>query len=144
MKTPAAILALVVGVSALSAQDYGDGKAPPTPAVSVPLTPEQKTALRAVDVRIAGVESLVAKIDEPTQKAANLTAVADLKKRRAALEKNFDPGLYEALMHSVISRYQTVALWLTPARVPGAAADSPGKTAPAKGEKKPAPTGSPR
>ena len=112
------ILALAGLAPALVAQDYGDGKSPGAPAVSVPLTAAQKTALRAVDVRIAGVESLVAKIGEPVQQAANLTAVADLKKRRAALEKNFDPGLYEALMHSVISRYQTVALWLTPARLP--------------------------
>lgn len=117
-----AALALAWAASVLSAQDYGDGKAPPAPTTSVPLTAEQKTALRAVDVRIAGVESLVAKIDDPAQKAAHVTAVADLKKRRAAMEKNFDPGLYETLMHSVISRYQTVALWLTPPRVPGPAA----------------------
>lgn len=117
-----ALAALAFFASTLVAQDYGDGKAPPAPAVIVPLTAEQKTALRAVDVRIAGVESLVAKIDDPAQKAANVTAVADLKKRRAAMEKNFDPGLYETLMHSVISRYQTVALWLTPPRVPGPAA----------------------
>ena len=123
MKTTTTLVlaALAFAASTLVAQDYGEGKTPPAPAVSVPLTAEQKTALRAVDVRIAGVESLVAKIDDPVQKAANVTAVADLKKRRAAMEKNFDPELYEALMHSVISRYQTVALWLTPPRVPGSA-----------------------
>jgi hypothetical protein len=35
-----------------------------------------------------------------------------------ALEKNYDQGRYEALMHSVISRYQIIALWLKAAPLP--------------------------
>lgn len=124
-QTTLAISALVLAfaASALVAQDYGDGKAkaPPVPAMSVPLTAEQQTALRAVEARIAGVETLAAKIDDAAQRAGVAAAVADLHKRRAALEKNFDSGLYEALMHAVISRYQLTALWLTPPREPGAA-----------------------
>src|SRR5688572_15118683 len=76
------------------------------------LTPEQKTALAGVDVRLAGVDALAAKIDNPDYKAEVVRQIEDLKKRRLTLEKNFDQGLYEALMHSVISRYQVTALWL--------------------------------
>jgi hypothetical protein len=82
------------------------------------LTSEQKTALAAVDVRLAGVEALAAKIDDPDYKAEVAKQIEDLKRRRLAIEKNFDPGLYEALMHSVISRYQVIALWLKPPPLP--------------------------
>jgi hypothetical protein len=115
------VLTLGCAAPALVAQDYGDGKAKPPPAAT-PATPEQLATLRAVDVRIAGVESLLPKIDDAAQKAAVAAAIADFRKRRAALEKNFDPGLQEALMHAVISRYQSTALWLTPPRIPPPAA----------------------
>jgi hypothetical protein len=82
------------------------------------LTPEQKAALAAVEVRLAGVVALAAKIDDPNYKAEVARQIEDLKKRRLAIEKNFDPGLYEVLMHSVISRYQVIALWLKPATLP--------------------------
>jgi hypothetical protein len=82
------------------------------------LTAEQKAALAALDVRLAGVEALAAKIDDPNYKAEVARQIEDLKKRRLAIEKNFDPGLYEMLMHSVISRYQIIALWLKPAPLP--------------------------
>jgi hypothetical protein len=82
------------------------------------LTHEQKAALAAVDVRLAGVMALAAKIDDPNYKAEVARQIEDLKKRRLAFEKNFDPGLYEVLMHSVISRYQVIALWLKPAPLP--------------------------
>jgi hypothetical protein len=70
---------------------------------------------------LAGVEALAAKIDDPVYKAEVLRQIEDLKKRRLAIEKNFDPGLYEVLMHSVISRYQVIALWLKPAPLPAPA-----------------------
>src|SRR5688572_26035028 len=76
------------------------------------LTPEQKTALAALDVRLAAAKDLAAKIDDADYKADVERQVEDLQKRRLALEKNFDPALYETLMHSVISRYQVTALWL--------------------------------
>jgi hypothetical protein len=114
-----AVLALAFVTLTISAQDYGTEKPAKAPAVSIPLTPEQKTALEAVDARIAGIETLIAKIDDAAYKAASIGAVADLKRRRVSLEKNFEAGLYESLMHSVISRYQIVALWLTPPRLPG-------------------------
>jgi hypothetical protein len=82
------------------------------------LTPEQKSALAAVDVRLAGLEALAAKIDDSDYKAEVARQIADLKKRRLALEKNFDPGLHEALLHSVISSYQVIGLWLKPASLP--------------------------
>jgi hypothetical protein len=82
------------------------------------LTPEQKTALAAVDVRLAAVEALAAKIDDADYKTEVEKQIEDLKKRRLALEKNFDPALYETLMHSVISRYQVTALWLKPPPLP--------------------------
>ena len=90
----------------------------PQAAAANTLTPEQKTALAAVDVRLAGVEVLAAKIDDSDYKADVARQIDDLKKRRLALEKNFDPGLYETLMHSVISRYQVIALWLKPPPLP--------------------------
>jgi hypothetical protein len=116
------ILAIAVGMTHLPAQDYGNNKPPPTPAVSVPLTPEQKTQLEAIDVRIAGVEGLLPKIDDEKYKTSIVSAIADLKRRRKALEKNFDPMTYESLMQQVIGRYQVVALWLKPPRVPAPAA----------------------
>jgi hypothetical protein len=76
------------------------------------LTAEQKAALAAVDARLAGVETIAAKIDDSNYRAEVARQIDDLKKTRLAIEKNFDPGRYEALMHSVISRYQVVALWL--------------------------------
>ena len=112
-------LIFVVALSAtvLTGQDYTTDKPAPNPAITVPLTPEQKTALQAVDVRIAGVEALVAKVDDAAYRENCIAAVQDLKRRRVSLEKNFDPALYESLMHSVISRYQVIALWLTPPRL---------------------------
>lgn len=118
MKTLYAILLLAwVAAAPAIAQDYTTDKpASKAPPVAIPLTDEQKAALRAVDVRIKGVETLIARIDDPAYRAREARAVADMKKRRAGLEKNFDPMTYESLMHSVISRYQVIALWLTPPR----------------------------
>src|SRR5262245_23855487 len=82
------------------------------------LTTEQKGALAAVDARLAGVEAIAAKIDDPDYKAEVLRQIDELKKTRLAIEKNFDQGRYEALMHSVISRYQVIALWLKAPAVP--------------------------
>ena len=96
------------------------------------LTPEQKTALAAVDVRLAGVVALAAKIDDPNYKAEVARQIDDLKKRRLAIEKNFDPGLYEVLMHSVISRYQVIALWLKPAPLPAPSPRPRSSTSPAR------------
>jgi hypothetical protein len=106
----------VLGVPCLHAQDYGNDKPPPIPEVAVPLTPEEKTLLAAVDVRLAAVERIAEKVDDPAYKSSVNAAIADLKKRRAALEKKFDPASYETLMHNVIGRYQVIALWLTPPR----------------------------
>jgi hypothetical protein len=78
------------------------------------LTPDQVTALAAIDARMVGVDEIATRIDDPEYKDEVAKQIADLKKRRQALETNFDQGLYEALMHSVISRYQIIALWLKP------------------------------
>ena len=86
--------------------------------VGTALTPEQKIVLAAVDARIVGVEAIIAKVDDPEYKEDILSQLADLKKRRLELEKNFDQGLYEVLMHSVISRYQVIALWLKAPALP--------------------------
>jgi len=102
----------------LSAQESAAEKRSAAPTTPIPLTAEQTTALTAIDVRIAAIETLAAKVDDAKYKAGVLSAVRDLKRRRIALESNFEPGLYESLMHSVISRYQIVALWLTPPRLP--------------------------
>jgi hypothetical protein len=118
MKYCLLIVALAALTPVLVAQDYGPVKPAPVPTVAIPLTPEQKAAIHAVNVRIGGIEALAEKIDDPGYKATVVASVADLKKRRAAMERNFDQGLYEALMHAVISRYQVVALWLRPPRVP--------------------------
>jgi hypothetical protein len=89
-----------------------------TTAAGSSLTTEQKSALAAIDVRLAAAETLAAKIDDPTYKADVARQLNELRERRLALEKNFDQGLYEALMHSVISRYQVIALWLQPPPLP--------------------------
>ena len=126
---------LVTCATALSAdaQDYGADKPPPViPEVAIPLTDAERAQLKAIDARIVGVEAIAEKIDDPAYKEATVKAIVDLKKRKAALERKFDPGLAEALMHSVISRYQMIALWLRPAPLPATAArtratDSPPK-----------------
>ena len=117
IKSVGLLLVFALSSAALPGQDYTTDKPPAAPTITIPLTPEQKAALQAVDVRIAGVEALVAKVDDAAYRENCAAAVRDLKKRRAGLEKNFDPALYESLMHSVISRYQVIALWLTPPRV---------------------------
>jgi len=76
------------------------------------LTAEQKAALAALDVRLAAVETLATKIDDPAYKSEVARQFEDLKRSRLKIEKDFDPAAYEALMHSVISRYQIIALWL--------------------------------
>lgn len=118
MKTLLPLLLLAWAAAAtLVAQDYTTDKpAKKAPPVAIPLTDEQKAALRAVDVRLAGLEALLARVDDSAYRAKEAKAVVDMKKRRAELEKNFDPMTYETLMHSVISRYQVIALWLTPPR----------------------------
>ena len=127
----AATITSVVAATPLVAQDYSADKPPPAaPAVEIPLTPEEKTQLAAVDIRLAAVEALLPKIEDPSFKRSTLTAIADLKKRRAGLEKRFDPALYEALMHQVIGRYQVVALWLQPPRVPAPAESGQQKAQP--------------
>ncbi len=95
------------------------------------LTPEQKAALAAVDARLVGVETIAAKIDDPAYKAEVARQIEELKKTRLAVEKDFDQGRYEALMHSVISRYQVIALWLQapPLPAPGDSALTPEEVA---------------
>jgi hypothetical protein len=82
------------------------------------LTPEQATALAAFDVRLAGAEKLAERIDDAGYRAEVVRQIEDLKERRRELEQEFDPSLYESLMHSVISRYQVIALWLKPPPLP--------------------------
>jgi hypothetical protein len=92
------------------------------------LTPEQKAALKSVDVRLAALESLATRIDDPAYKSEVARQIEDLKKRRLEIEKNFDQAAYEALMHNVISRYQVVGLWLkSPPLPPDPNATVPGE-----------------
>jgi hypothetical protein len=108
---------LVIGLAA--AEPVGSKVLADEPkAAGNSLTLEQKAALAAVDVRLAGVETLAATIDDPGYKADVARQIDDLKKSRLAVEKHFDQAAYEALMHSVISRYQVIALWLKPPPLP--------------------------
>ncbi len=86
----------------------------------VPLTAEQKSAIAALDVRLRGVEALIQKVNDPKYRAELDGAIKDFHQRRDAMAKNFDQGLYDNLMHAIISRYQIVALWLKPPLVPSA------------------------
>src|SRR5215217_6070491 len=57
-----ALLSCMAGIVAmngarLGAQDYATDKPAAVPQISLPLTPEQKAALNAVDVRLAAVEA---------------------------------------------------------------------------------------
>ena len=125
-------------VPGVSAQDYLENKpAPAIPTVAVPLTAEEKAQLAAVDARLAALEALLPKIDEASFKATVVSAIADIRKRRAALEKKFDPASYETLMHTVIGRYQVVALWLKPPRIPAPATSAATEK---KTDTKPAPS----
>jgi hypothetical protein len=131
-----AMIAAAMLATPLGAQDYLANKPPPSaPTLEIPLTPQEKAQLAAVDIRLAAVEALVSKIDDPAFKSSTVSAIADIKKRRAAIEKKFDPAGYETLMHLVIGRYQIVALWLEPPRIPGPA-QKPATTAEAKSESK--------
>jgi len=114
--TRSATLALVLALP-VAAQDYGNNKLPKMPDVAIPLTPAEKASLHAVEVRIAGVEAQLPRIDDPVYKARVESDVRDFKRRLAVLQKKYDPASAEALMHSVISRYQVTALWLAPPRV---------------------------
>ena len=82
------------------------------------LTPELKTALAAADARMAGLAALLTKVDDPDYKETVDTQFEGLKTRRVALDKNFDQGLYDILMHSIIGQYQVVSLWLKPPALP--------------------------
>lgn len=126
---------LAVGLFAAEPEKKSEKPAKaPAEVAPTPLTDEQKTALAAIDARIVGLEAIVAKVDDADYKDDCVKAVADLKKRRKALETSYDQGLSEALMHSVISRYQIVALWLTPPRLPPPAGFVPvAKPTPKKG-----------
>jgi hypothetical protein len=129
-----AIIAAAMLLTPLGAQDSVDGKRPPpAPSAEIPLTPGEKAQLASVDIRLAAVEALVAKIDDPNFRSSTVSALADLKKRRAALGKKFDSAGFETLMHQVIGRYQVVALWLQPPRIP-APADEPEARAETKSE----------
>src|SRR5262245_7009417 len=91
------------------------------PAGEKPAPPpsrEQETVFRALDIRVAGVEALVARIDDPTYKASMIAVIEDFKKRRDDLKKNFDQVQFDALMHNVNRNYQIVSLWLKPPRTP--------------------------
>ena len=141
------LIALTFASPVVLAQDYGNDKPPPpVPEVSIPLTPAEKATLHAIEVRLVGVEALAAKIDDPKYQASVQADIGDMKKRHAALEKKYDAGPAEALMHSVISRYQIVALWLRPAPLPSAAKPGAVATPPAPrrapGAAEPAKTGS--
>jgi hypothetical protein len=131
------MIAAACFVPPLGAQDYpADKPPPPRSTVAVPLTREEKAQLSAVDIRLAAVEALVPKIGDPAYKSAMVSAIADLRRRRIALEKKFDPAGYETLMQQVIGRYQVVALWLQPPQVP-APAEKPLTSAETKSEAKP-------
>lgn len=108
---PCLLALCAIGLIAAQPEEKSAPAADKAAAASA-LTPEQKAALAAIDVRLGGVEALAAKIDDLDYKAEVARQIADLKKRRLALEKNFDPALSETLMHAVISRYQVTALWL--------------------------------
>ena len=107
------LLALLCAAPAFSAQNP-----PPAAAGPVPLTSEQKAAVDALDIRLAGVETLVQKVTDAKYRAELDRAIKDFQERRDAMARNFDQGLYDNLMHAIISRYQTVALWLKPPLVP--------------------------
>ena len=118
LAAPRLALALFVAGVTVRAQDYGNNKPPPMPEVAIPLTPEEKGSLHAIEVRIAGVEAQLPRIDDPAYKARVESDLRDFRRRLAVLQKKYDPASYEALMHSVIGRYQVNALWLAPPRVP--------------------------
>ena len=76
------------------------------------LTPEQKTALAAVDARLAGVEAIAAKIDDPDYKAEVARQIEDLKKTPAGDREEFRSGPLrgaDAFRHQPLSGHRTLA-----------------------------------
>jgi hypothetical protein len=83
-KTRLFVLAFSLLAIALAATEKAGGQAladERAAAAASSLTAEQKAALAALDVRLAGVETLAAKIDDPNYKAEVARQIDDLKKK---------------------------------------------------------------
>jgi hypothetical protein len=112
MKAVAALFFLLAGPAWAPLSVHAEEKSAP------PLSRERESGFRALDIRVAGVEALVARIDDPAYKASMVAVVEDFKKRREDLKKNFDQIQFDALMHNVNRNYQIVSLWLKSPRTP--------------------------
>lgn len=120
MKAATALFFLVSGLAWVPLSVYAEEKSTPPPSR------EQESVFRALDIRVAGVEALVARIDDPAYKASMVTVVEDFKKRRDDLRKNFDQVQFDALMHNVNRNYQIVSLWLKSPRTPAPSGEKKG------------------
>ena len=82
----------------LVAQDYGNNKPPPMPEVAVPLTPAERASLHAVEMRIAGVEAQLARIDEASYKARVESDIRDFKRLLREEDATLTRNLAKQLM----------------------------------------------
>jgi C-terminal processing protease CtpA/Prc len=88
----------------------------PVPAVpaAVPVTPQQKTALEALDRAIARFDALLARDDDARHQMAERTVLDGFKKRRDALRTAFDQSKYDDLRTELNLEYQRLAAWVGP------------------------------
>jgi hypothetical protein len=106
-------LLVLAAVGLALAPVRGQLPAPAAPA-AVPATPQQKTALEALDRAVARFDILLARDDDARHQAAARTVLDGLKKRRDALHLAFDQSKYDDLRTELNLEYQRLAAWVGP------------------------------
>lgn len=86
------------------------------PAASPSLTPEQVTALKALDADIARLDAVLEKITEPRLHALTKSFIDVFKTTRATLGTTFDQVKHDELKFEVIAEFQRMSLWLAAPR----------------------------
>jgi len=86
------------------------------PAEIPALTPEQVTALKALDADIARLDAVLEKITEPRLHELTKSFIDVFKTTRAALGTTFDQVKHDELKFEVIAEFQRMSLWLAAPR----------------------------
>jgi hypothetical protein len=133
MRHIVASLTLAWGALGISSALHAEEKLPARQPIATALTAEQVAGFRVLDIRLAGLESVAAKIGDPDYRTSIEATIADFKKLRDKLKSNFEQAQFDTLNHNVNRHYQIVSLWLKPPRY---RAPPEKDAAPASGEKK--------
>jgi hypothetical protein len=86
------------------------------PAASPALTPEQVTALKALDADIARLDAVLEKLTEPRLHTLTKSFLDVFKETRATLGITFDQVKHDELKFEVIAEFQRMSLWLAAPR----------------------------